>query len=144
MKRFYVEYDFTESEFGRRPNMIRFFETREEAEAFAATTADGEVGGEEPLKPQVGMGCTECLWTDSHAATITRVSPSGKTIWYRQDNARVVKGSCQDGSAEYEYTFDENGHDKKATLRKDGNYRSTGTNYLIAIGTRREYYDPSF
>ena len=44
MKRFYVEYDFTESKFGRRPNMIRFFDTREEAEAFAATTADGQVG----------------------------------------------------------------------------------------------------
>ena len=50
MKRFYVEYDFTESEYGRRPDMIRFFETSEEAEAFAATTADGQVGWEEPLE----------------------------------------------------------------------------------------------
>ena len=44
MKRFYVEYDFAESKYGRRPNMIRFFDTRKEAEAFAATTSDGQVG----------------------------------------------------------------------------------------------------
>ena len=95
-------------------------------------------------KPEIGMGCTEHLWTDSHSATITRVIPSGKTIWYRRDIAKVVKGSCQDGSAEYEFTFDEKGYDYKATLRKDGRYRATGTNYLIAIGTRHEYYDPHF
>jgi len=98
----------------------------------------------EKMIPEVGMGCTICLWSDSHAGTITRVSPSGKTIWYRQDIATVVGGSCQDGSAEYKYTFDEKGYDQKATLRKDGDYRATGTNYLIAIGTRREYYDPHF
>ena len=96
------------------------------------------------IKPEVGMGCTECLWSDTHACTITRISPSGKTIWYKNDIAKVVKGSCQDGSAEYEYEFDESAPENKATLRKNGRYRATGTNYLIAIGHRREYYDPSF
>ena len=95
-------------------------------------------------KPEVGMGCTECLFSDSHAATITKISPSGKTIWYRRDIAKVISGSCQDGSAEYEYKFDEKGYDYKATLRKDGRYRATGTNFYIAVGVRREYYDPSF
>ena len=98
----------------------------------------------ELVKPVVGMGCTECLWTDSHAATIVKVSPSGKTIWYRRDIAKVVKGSCQDGSAEYEYVYDENGYDHKATLRKNGQYRESGTDYYIALDCRREYYDPHF
>lgn len=96
------------------------------------------------LKPNVGTGCTECLYTDSHACTITKVSPSGKTIWYRRDRAKVVSGSAMDGSAEYEYEFDENGYDEKATLRKGGIYRATGTDFYIAIGVRREYYDPHF
>lgn len=94
--------------------------------------------------PEVGMGCTECLWSDTHAATITKVSPSGKTIWYRRDIAKVVRGSKHDGSAEYEYSYDENGYDHKATLRSNGQYRATGTNFIIALGVRNEYYDPHF
>lgn len=96
------------------------------------------------IKPVAGMGCTEHLWTDSHACTITRVSPSGKTIWYRRDIATVISGTTQDGSAKYEYRFDENGFDEKATLRKDGRYRATGTDYLIQLNCRTEYYDPHF
>ena len=96
------------------------------------------------IKPEVGMGCTECLYTDTHACTITKVSESGKTLWYKEDIAKVVKGSTQDGSAEYEYMEDEKGYEKKATLRKDGRFRATGTNFTIVIGVRREYYDPSF
>lgn len=96
------------------------------------------------IRPEVGMGCTICLFTDSHAATIVKVSPSGKTIWYRRDVAKVVSGSCQDGSAKYEYSFDENGYDQKATLRKNGQYREVGTNYYIALDCRNEYYDPHF
>lgn len=98
----------------------------------------------ENIKPEVGMGCTECLYTDSHACTITKVSESGKTIWYRRDKAKIVKGTALDGSAEYEYSFDENGFDHKATLRKDGRYRATGTNFGIILGVRNEFYDPHF
>lgn len=96
------------------------------------------------IKPEVGMGCTECLWSDSHACTITKVSESGKTIWYRRDEAKIVKGSALDGSAEYEYSFDENGIDHKARLRKDGKYRGLGTDNRIILGVRKEYYDPHF
>lgn len=96
------------------------------------------------IKPEIGMGCTECLFTDSHACTITKISPSGKTIWYRRDKAKIIEGSAFDGSAEYAYSFDEDGHDYKATLRKDGRYRATGTDYYIALNCRHEYYDPHF
>lgn len=40
---FWVEYDFEETPFGNRPNLIRSFKTKTEAEAFATTTADGKV-----------------------------------------------------------------------------------------------------
>ena len=96
------------------------------------------------IKPEVGMGCTECLFSDSHACTITKISPSGKTIWYRRDEAKIIEGSAFDGSAKYEYSFNENGYDYKATLRKDGKYRATGTDSYIVLNCRHEYYDPHF
>jgi len=98
----------------------------------------------ERIIPEVGMGCTECLYSDSHAGTISRISPSGKTVWFKRNIAKVVKGSCHDGSAEYEYSEDENAYETKATLRKNGQFRVSGTNSFLAIGHRREYYDPSF
>ena len=98
----------------------------------------------ETIKPEVGMGITECWFSDCHPGTISRISPSGKTIWYKTDDVKVVKGSCQDGSAEYEYTENPKAREVKATLRKNGQWRSTGTNCFIALGHRREYYDPSF
>ena len=96
------------------------------------------------IKPEVGMGCTECVGTDRNACTITKVSESGKTIWYRWDNAKVVKGDKYNGTAEYEYSFDENGTDYRARLRKDGRYIGIGTDNRIILGVRDEYYDPHF
>lgn len=40
MKEFWVEYDFEGTKF---PNLVRIFKNKAEAEAFAATTADGKV-----------------------------------------------------------------------------------------------------
>ena len=94
--------------------------------------------------PKAGDPATEHLFSDSHACTISKVSPSGKTIWYKRDNAKVVSGSCQDGSAVYDYTPDEGGYEHKATLRKDGRYKEVGTNFTIFLGRKIEYYDPHF
>lgn len=41
--KFWVEYDFIETEHGPRPYWIREFKTLEEAQSFAATTADGKI-----------------------------------------------------------------------------------------------------
>ena len=43
MKEYMVDFDFIETPYGRRPNWIRTFKTREEAEAFAATKNDAVV-----------------------------------------------------------------------------------------------------
>lgn len=43
MKEFWVEYDFVETSHGNRPNLIRSFNTKDAANEFAATTADGVV-----------------------------------------------------------------------------------------------------
>ena len=43
MKEYWVEHEWEDSPWGKRPNMIRTFRKKEDAEAFAATTTDGKV-----------------------------------------------------------------------------------------------------
>lgn len=42
MREYWVEYEMVETVHGVRANRIRIFKTLEDAEAFAATTSDGE------------------------------------------------------------------------------------------------------
>lgn len=111
--------------------------------------------------PVVGMGVTILGWTDRHAGTIHKVEEvTSKRYRYvieiSQDHARVVSGSCQDGSAVYEYTPQPEAH--RSIYRKnrqtglwEGAYRDVETGRLkksggngLRIGERDEYYDPSF
>lgn len=94
--------------------------------------------------PQVGMGCTICMYSDRHAATIVRISPSGKTVYVQQDTATVVRGSRYDGTAEYSYEPDPTAPIRAFRLTKRG-WRAGGKNGTgLLIGHRDEYYDPSF
>lgn len=43
MKEFWVEYNWEETRFGIRPNMIRIFKVKAEAEDFVKTTVDGKI-----------------------------------------------------------------------------------------------------
>jgi hypothetical protein len=94
--------------------------------------------------PTVGMGITICLYRDRHAGTITKVSPSGKTFWYKRDDVERIDNNGMSDSQTYKYTFNDKMPDEKVTLRKNGQWRETGTNYYIVLGTRDEYYDYSF
>lgn len=96
------------------------------------------------IKPIVGMGVTECMWTDRKAGTITRVSDSGKTIWYTHDKCMRIDKSGMSDVQYYAYEQDLNGHEKRASLRKDGYYRSSGDNNKIVVGFRKAYHDYSF
>lgn len=35
-------------------------------------------------KPKIGNGATEITYSDCHAYTVIKVSPSGKTIWLQK------------------------------------------------------------
>jgi hypothetical protein len=95
--------------------------------------------------PQVGDGATWSPWTDCYAATVIAVSPSGHKITIQDDLATVVRGSVQDGSAEYECRPNPSGPVRTATRRKDGKYRLAGWSSGGYVGRgRREYRDPSF
>ena len=99
---------------------------------------------ENQIKPEIGMGATECFWSDRHACTIIAISPSGKTLTIQRDKAIRLDDNGMSDSQEYEYKPDNNGITTKATLRSNGQYRASGTNNLVKIGSRREYYDYSF
>ena len=94
--------------------------------------------------PTVGMGITICSYSDRHAGTITKVSPSGKTFWYKQDDAERIDNNGIGDAQTYKYTFNEKMPNEKVTMRKNGQWRATGTNYYIALDVRDEYYDYSF
>ena len=111
-------------------------------------------------KPKVGMGCTLLGWTDRHAGTITKVTEYCGKVWLYEievanDDAKIVKGSAFDGTAEYEYTPGAGCHHRFAFHRKRqewiGVIRNPVTGklnqargYGLRIGERETYYDPSF
>lgn len=111
-------------------------------------------------KPEVGMGATLLGWTDRHAATITAVTECcGKTWQYEievaNDDAKVVKGSTFDGTAEYEYTpgtgcdhlfaFHLKKQEWIRVIRNPvTNKLNQARGYGLRIGERETYYDPSF
>ena len=93
---------------------------------------------------EVGGGATIQHWTDRTACTVIKISKSGKTVWMQEDHAKRVDNNGMSDQQEYEYSCDPNGKIYKATLRKDGCYRLTGTKNVIRFDVRRKYYDYSF
>lgn len=91
--------------------------------------------------PKVGEGLTVVMWTDRKAGTITRVSPSGKTLQYRLDKAVRVdtRGMCD--SQEYRYEPQSDAPEETARLTSKG-WRNN--KIKIVVGVRDVYHDYSF
>lgn len=87
--------------------------------------------------PKPGDGVTIYMWSDRHAGTVTRVSPSGKTVWFTED--KVTEWNNDYGVA-YETVPD--APVRVARLTKKGVWRSGGNG--VAFGRRDAYYDRSF
>jgi hypothetical protein len=103
--------------------------------------------GVRPPVVEVGMGATELHYSDCDPYTVIRVITQKKII-VQEDNWKIVKGSAQDGSAQYEYTRNPGGAKAVLTLRADGCWREEGFTKKNgggwAVGFRRKYFDPSF
>jgi hypothetical protein len=95
-------------------------------------------------KPEVGMGATVLAWTDRYAGTITKVSPSGKTIEVTEDDTELIAGKMLSEHQEYRYTPNPNGRKRTFRLNKKGCWRETGRGAGLRLGTREAYRDPSF
>jgi hypothetical protein len=108
-------------------------------------------GGNQPV-PEVGMGVTECMWSDRHAYTVVEVYKNKKGVVKEivVQSDRVIRTDTNgiSESQNYRYEPDPNGGKKTVTLRKNGRWITQGdplkggTGWMI--GERCEYYDPSF
>jgi hypothetical protein len=103
--------------------------------------ASGSV--EAKAAPTVGAGVTELSYTDRRPGTISRVSASGKTFWYRDDRVAVVGEANPYGRQEWEIARDDSAPETKVTLRKDGVWRNE-FGRAVLVGVREMHYDYNF
>lgn len=94
------------------------------------------------VKPYVGMGATEILWSDRHAYEIVEVVDAKHLIARRMK----VKNIGGFGDNEWEITSDVGGGTVRLTLYKDGWYMQNGRykGSKFSLGMMDEYYDYSF
>ncbi len=92
----------------------------------------------------VGQGATVRSGSDSYPYTIYDSSESGKTIYLKQDKFERIDSNGFSEIQEYKYSANPDGELVKATLRKDGRYKTTKDNQLVTVGVRRRYFDFSF
>ena len=100
------------------------------------------------LDPVVGMGVTECLWSDREPYEIIEVKDARHIVVRRLDAKRIDTNGmseCQD----YEYASNENNPARNLFLTKEGRWRERigarrlGSNGWI-IGFAEKYYDFTF
>ncbi len=104
--------------------------------------------------PTVGGGATVCHYSDRTACTVIRISPSGKTVWMQEDIAvhdnwkpdikpGGFAGHCVNNTEQrYAYQPNLQGVIHRASLRKDGKFRTT--NGEPVIPGRRQFHDYNF
>ena len=93
--------------------------------------------GGELVQPYVGLGVTECCYTDRHAYTIVEVTDNKRRFWMTADS----------------YTYDEHGYGRDYKTNREGprlevrkfkgRWKILRGNRVI-VGTRDAYYDPHF
>lgn len=99
--------------------------------------------------PVVGMGVTECLWSDRHPYEIIEVKDD-RHITIRSLNAKRIDHNGFSECQEYEYSSNPNGAIYHLFKNKKGRWvRRVGTRGVDnssgwAIGVAEEYYDPTF
>ncbi len=95
--------------------------------------------------PVVGMGATKGVGSDCYPYTVVSVISPTKCVVVA-DLYRVVSGSEQNGSAEYEYAVDPNGYPITIRFNSKGVWKEVGhpTGSSYYVGNRRAYRDPHF
>lgn len=97
-------------------------------------------GAAVPETPAIGMGATILCWTDRHAGTIVKVTPT--QIHVQHDSAKRIDTNGMSECQDYEYTPNPKAPIEVFRRTKRG-YRNASGNALL-IGKRDEYYDFSF
>ena len=92
-------------------------------------------------KPEVGMGATILMWSDRHAATIVKVTPTQVHVQRDKATRTDDRGMCE--SQDYTYERDPTATVEVFRLTKRG-WRAPGGGAGLLIGDRDEYHDFSF
>ena len=94
------------------------------------------------LKPEVGMGVTELMYSDRHPYTVVEIL-TPKRIKVRADTTTRIDKNGASETQEYTYTEDSRAPEITLFLNKYGRWKrvgdAQGSTYLI--GRREEYYD---
>jgi hypothetical protein len=94
------------------------------------------------LKPEIGMGVTELMYSDRHPYTVVEIL-SEKKIKVKADDA--VRTDHNGFSEDQEYTYRSNANNPPITLRlnKHGRWKESGhpDGSTFLVGRREEYYD---
>jgi len=98
------------------------------------------------IKPEIGMGATIGVGSDSYPYTIHKVED--KKLWASEDNA-TMKPGLDIYHQDYNYSNDNINKPENwslFTLRKDGEWHHGNSlkGRVLYIGHRRFYQDPSF
>jgi hypothetical protein len=96
--------------------------------------------------PQIGMGVTECLYSDRQAYTIINIL-SKTRIMIQKDIATRSDKKGMSELQEYTYARNEHGSTKTLSLRKDGRWRAQGegnSSAVYVLGLRDQFHDYSF
>ena len=109
--------------------------------------------------PKVGMPATVLMWSDRHAATVTKVTElSGQWKWeieVTEDTVTAVRGSIHDGSAVFETAPNPDGYVglyrmRRVTREWVHGYINQDTGKFnkssggLIVGKSEHYVDPSF
>ena len=99
------------------------------------------------VKPQVGMGATECFWSDREPFEVIEVKDE-RHITVRGMTAKRIDNNGMSDMQDYEYTSNENGRIAHLFLTKQGRWREREGRCLGCngwfIGFAEKYHDYSF
>ena len=96
--------------------------------------------------PVVGMGATECGWSDRSPYTVVEVI-SPRLLVLQGDTATRTDNNGMSDCQSYTYAPNPACHPLRVSLRKDGRWRRVGSGKggsVFLIGKREAYYDYSF
>jgi hypothetical protein len=94
------------------------------------------------LKPEVGMGVTELMYSDRHPYTVVEILSDKRIVVQVDDSKRIDRNGFSE-EQKYEYTRRPDSERIELFLNKWGRWKrrgdSQGSTFLI--GKREEYYD---
>jgi hypothetical protein len=95
-------------------------------------------------KPQIGMGATECWYSDRKAGTIIEVSPSGRRAKFQYDKTIRTDDNGMSHEQKYRYEADQLGVIRTIFLANDGRWRVYGGGQRVILDQRNAYHDYEF